>query len=160
MIKNSFEPLFNDKTEIFILGTLPGEKSLQEQRYYAHPQNAFWKILAHTFTPEFIHNDYELQKQLLLKHRIGLWDMIEQAYRKGSLDSELMNIQVNEVNTLLKKLPHLRKVLFNGQKSYLLYKKKFEFIKNIHYHVLPSTSPANARLSFEKKLEIWKTFLI
>lgn len=159
-MKSSFEPIFNNKTEIFILGTLPGEKSLQEQRYYAHPQNTFWKILAHTFTPEFLTTDYELQKQLLLKYRIGLWDMVEKASRKGSLDSTMTNIQVNEVYALLKKLPHLRKVLFNGQKSFYLYKKQFEFIKNIDYQILPSTSPANAQWNFEQKLAIWKKFLI
>lgn len=159
MIKYSFEPIYNEYTEIFILGTLPGEKSLEAKRYYAHPKNAFWRILAEIYHPDFLHSNYEVQKQMLLNYKLGLWDIVESAKRKGSLDTKLMDIEINRVYDLLLRLPNLKKVFFNGQNAYKLYRKHFPFIENIDYQILPSTSPANARLNFEQKLTLWKQSL-
>ncbi len=159
MLKYSFEPIYNHQTEILILGTLPGEKSLQEQRYYAHPQNVFWKILSVLYSTEFLTADSYKQKNLLLYYRLGLWDLVMKAQRNGSLDSNLKDIQTNNIFELQLQLPNLKKVLFNGNTAFQLYKKQFEFLDFIDYQALPSTSPANAKMNFEEKLNYWKKAL-
>ncbi len=156
MYKNSFEPIYNSESRILILGTLPGEKSLQAQRYYAHPQNAFWKILSYVYGEDFVTVDYETQKALLLKHRLGLWDTVHRAKRQGSLDSELVDILPNDIPLLIQKLPALQKIVFNGQMAYQLFRKYFSFDSYLTYEILPSTSPAHARMSFSDKLLKWR----
>ncbi len=160
MLKYSFEPIYNKQTEILILGSLPGEKSLQEQRYYAHPQNVFWKILATIYSPEFLTDDFQKQKKMLLLYRLGLWDLVMKAQRKGSLDSELRDIQINNVLELQLQLPNLKKVVFNGNTAYQLYKKEIPFLEFVEYHIMPSTSPANAKMNYTEKLNCWKEVLI
>ena len=87
---NSFPPIADEHSEILILGSVPGVKSLEMQQYYAHPQNQFWKILFHIFGEEFS-TDYPQRIDLLKRYNIALWDVIESCERKGSLDTEIKN---------------------------------------------------------------------
>ena len=99
----SFKPLINKDTEILILGSLPSVKSLEFKEYYGHPRNRIWKILAYLINSE-IPDTYQNKKQFLHDNRIGLWDVIKNAKREGSLDSNIKNETPNEINKILEKL--------------------------------------------------------
>lgn len=159
MIK-SFPPIINQQTEILVIGTMPGIKSLEMAQYYAHPRNAFWKIINIVFNQSKDFNSYEDKKNCLLANRLGLWDSLQLCLRNGSLDNNIKNEQPNDFKTLLEANPQVRRLLFNGQPAFKFFKKYHSTIlENTEYHVLPSTSPANASYSFAEKLEQWQLFL-
>jgi hypoxanthine-DNA glycosylase len=153
-LKSSFRPLVEADSEVLILGSLPGEASLAATEYYAHPRNRFWKMLAAVFA-ELQPEDYEAKKSLLRRHRIALWDMAKTACREGSLDSDISEVTVNEIDLLLKEHPSIKTVCFNGQKAFALFRQYFEKQGAINYFALPSTSPANAAYSFERICSEW-----
>jgi len=152
--KNSFAPLVEADSETLILGSLPGEASLAAMEYYAHPRNRFWSMLATVFY-EPQPTDYEAKKALLRRNRIALWDMAKSAYRKGSLDSDISDVVVNEIDELLAAHPSLRIVCFNGQKAFALFRQHFTQCEDVAYYSLPSTSPANAACSFARLCCEW-----
>ena len=154
----SFPPFVNNATEILILGTMPGITSLEKQEYYAHPRNHFWKIIYTLFNNLPIAENFEEKIRLLQKHKIGLWDVLENCERKGSLDIHIKNHKENDFEMLFENFSGINKIVFNGKESHKYFFKKFGQIKGITYYVMPSTSPANT-MSFEKKLEIWSTIL-
>ncbi|MDR1718758.1 MAG: DNA-deoxyinosine glycosylase [Dysgonamonadaceae bacterium] len=156
--KSSFAPLVEHDSEILILGSLPGEVSLAAVEYYAHPRNRFWKMLATVFA-EPQPQDYDEKKSLLRRHRVALWDMAKTAFREGSLDSDMSDVIVNEVDKLIDKHPTIKTVCFNGQKASLLFRQHFTEKEGIVYHTLPSTSPANASYSFERICNEWGKYL-
>lgn len=138
---------------------MPGQKSLQEQRYYAHPQNAFWPIMAHIFG--FSKDlDYELKVAALLQQPVVLWDVLRQCHRQGSLDSQIqsLDLQCNDFVGLIQENPALSAVLCNGGTAYRLWKKHVSgtLQKPIAAIAMPSTSPAHASMRFEQKLQIWQ----
>lgn len=150
----SFLPFINSKTEILILGTMPGIASLKKQEYYAHPRNHFWQIMYTLLGSLPISAVFEEKIKLLQANKIGLWDVLENCERKGSLDIHIKNQKENDFDTLFKNYPRITKIIFNGKESHKYFLKKFGQLKGITYYVMPSTSPANT-MSFEKKLEIW-----
>ena len=150
----SFKPLINKDTEILILGSLPSVKSLEFKEYYGHPRNRIWKILAYLLNTE-IPDTYQNKKQFLHDNRIGLWDVIKNANREGSLDSNIKNETPNEINKILEKFKSIKVVGFNGKKSEQLYHKYFDLNSNIHYVSLPSSSPANMSFNFEQISKKW-----
>ena len=157
----SFKPSIDKKSKILILGSMPGIKSLEEQKYYAHPQNRFWRVMAYicneNFLPDF---DYQKKLEVLLKNKIALWDTIKTCKRQGSLDSDIQNETPNDIRGLLKKYPDIKTICLNGNKSYSAFKKYFpDLYKNCACHKMPSTSPANARYSLEKLISEWKIIL-
>lgn len=154
----SFPPFVNDETEILILGTMPGIKSLEKQEYYAHPQNQFWRIIYTLFAELPVSQDFSEKIKVLQQNKIGLWDVLANCERKGSLDIHIKNHIENDIESLLKKHPKIKTILFNGKESYKYFDRKFNHLKGTTYHVMPSTSPANT-IGFEKKLEAWKTAL-
>jgi len=156
--KTSFDPISDLNTEVLILGTLPGEKSLELHEYYAHPRNKFWQIIA-TITNDKSPSTYEEKKKLLIKHKMGVWDVAHQAIRQGSLDSAIQDEEPNDLNTFISKHKHLKIIGFNGLKSESLYDKYFIRKPNIQYIVLPSSSPANASTSFEQKCKAWSQLI-
>ena len=155
----SFEPVINDSAKILILGSMPGVKSLNEQQYYAHPQNAFWRIMAALF--DFDRQaEYQQRLAYLQAADIALWDVLHSCKREGSLDSMIQSeTQVaNDFNALFQAYPNIRSVFFNGAKAESYFKR--HILQNLkehqlHFARLPSTSPAHASLSFEQKLEEW-----
>lgn len=150
-----FPPVVNNQTRILILGTMPGVESLRKQEYYGHPQNQFWKLLGGVLEINLISLSYEQRLELLLKNHIGVWDVIASCKRKGSLDSDMKDKQLNQLTKLVQELPHLKLVCFNGK---VAQKHGMDLIDNIPSVVLASSSPAFT-LAFEKKLEIWRNAL-
>lgn len=158
MLKKSFLPLINGKTKTLILGSLPGDRSLKQNEYYAHPQNRFWKVIRHLFNSPDVTN-YTDKINLLLDHGIGLWDVCAEAARPGSMDLAIKDESPNQIMALLQENPTIEQVVFNGQKAYNLYLKYFEKKEDIIYVCLPSTSPANAKTNLEKLIEHWRMII-
>jgi double-stranded uracil-DNA glycosylase len=158
-----FAPVGNPDARVLILGSLPGRKSLQAQQYYAHPQNAFWKLIAQIFGTE-VSLPYTRRLKILTANRIALWDVLAAAERPGSLDSSIVHasVRANDFAAFYRAHPRIRRVIFNGRKAEELYRRfvlpglPAEFDALI-YESLPSTSPAHAGMTFAKKLEKWRT---
>jgi TDG/mug DNA glycosylase family protein len=147
-------PSIGPDTRILILGSFPGEASLQAQQYYAHPRNQFWPLLSAVLGEDLRKLDYPERLRALQRHHIGLWDVIAACAREGSLDSAIRNAQSNDFAVLKQLCPQLRLVCFNGKTS-----GKFEpqFARaGFRTLVLPSSSPANAQWSFDEKLAAWQ----
>lgn len=152
----SFPYFINSNTEILILGTMPGLVSLAKQEYYANPRNHFWKIMYTIFDALPIAETFEEKVQFILSNKVGLWDVLENCERKGSLDIHIKNQSENDFKSLLNEFPSIKKIIFNGKQSHAFFYKRFGQIEGITYYVMPSTSPANT-MSFEDKLKIWST---
>jgi hypoxanthine-DNA glycosylase len=148
-------PLVGPQTRVLILGSFPGARSLELRQYYAHPQNQFWRILQAIWPAsprEICADSYENRSSWLLARGLGLWDVYARCERQGSLDSAIRNAVPNDIAAL--QLPQLRAIAHNGGESF----KHARHTRTLGlpvYH-LPSTSPANASWSFERKLEAWR----
>ncbi len=158
MMITSFAPIINSETKILILGTIPGITSLAKQEYYGHPRNHFWTILFRLLDTMPIPDAFEEKVKTLQNHKIGLWDVLKNCKRQGSLDIHIKKPVENDFEGLLKQCPSINKIVFNGKESHRYFFKKFGQIQGITYFVLPSTSPANT-MPLEKKFEIWAQFL-
>lgn len=154
-LKTSFPPIVAPDIQVLILGSMPGDRSIAENQYYGHPQNRFWRMLA-VITDSPVPKDYPTKKKLLLQNRIGLWDVARQAIRKGSMDSDIKNAVPNDISGLIVRHPGLRLIGFNGRKAEALFDKHFNRSPNLGYLSLPSTSPANAGITFEALCERWR----
>lgn len=152
-IRHSFAPVYDENSEILILGSLPSVKSREQGFYYGHPQNRFWKVLAAVFgcpVPE----STEEKKQMLLAHRVALWDVIESCDIVGSSDGSIKNVTPADIGAVLEKTT-IRAVYANGKKAESLYRKYIYPKTKVPAVPLPSTSPANAACSLEKLVEMW-----
>ena len=157
---SSFPPIIDQESKIVTLGSVPGEKSLEKQEYYGHPQNKFWKIIFELFNENFS-EDYLEKIKILKKNKIAVWDVIDSCERVGSLDTTIKNEESNDILQLLKKYQNIKTIFCNGGKSYKNLQKIVGKNFEIPIYLLPSTSPLHT-ISFEKKLESWKiikTFL-
>ncbi|MEQ8426536.1 MAG: DNA-deoxyinosine glycosylase [Gammaproteobacteria bacterium] len=158
-----FAPIARKDARILILGSMPSEKSLQQQQYYAHPRNAFWPIICRLFNAP-LDLSYSQKQQLLMENRIALWDVLHSCFRSGSLDSAIdpTTANCNDFKSFLQQYPQIEHVFFNGAKAEQLFRcqvlKELD-AQYLSYQRLPSTSPANAALSMEKKLAKWKEAL-
>ena len=156
-IVHSFEPVYDKASEILILGTLPSVKSRENNFYYGHKQNRFWKVLA-ALLKEPVPDTIEEKKAMLLAHRIALWDVIQSCDIKGSSDSSIKNVQPTDIGMILEKT-NVTQIYANGNKAGQLY-KRYQFpVTGIEATVLPSTSPANAAWSFDRLCEAWYVIL-
>ena len=156
-IVHSFEPVYDKDSEILILGTLPSVKSRENNFYYGHKQNRFWKVLA-TLLKAPLQDTIEENKAMLLAHRIALWDVIQSCDIKGSSDSSIKNVQPTDIGMILEKT-NVTQIYANGNKAGQLY-KRYQFpVTGIEATVLPSTSPANAAWSLARLCEAWETIL-
>ena len=158
----SFLPSIDDSSQILILGSMPGVKSLEEQQYYAHPQNRFWKVMgAICNEPNLQQLDYQQKLKILLQNNIALWDTIKSCKRDGSLDSDIQNETPNDIYGLLKKFPKLKTICLNGNKSYSTFKKYFpDLLEKYSCHKMPSTSPANAKYSLDTLIKDWSSIVL
>lgn len=156
--KFSFPPISNPDTTILILGTIPGDKSLELGEYYGHPRNRFWKIIS-TITNSELPLSYSHKKALLLKSKIGVWDIAHRANRKGSLDSAIKNEEPNDLDIFISSHKNLKIIGFNGKKSQTLYDQYFERRTDLKYICLPSSSPANATINLENLCKTWQQLL-
>lgn len=152
--------------KVLILGSLPGNKSIAEQQYYAHPRNAFWHIMSNVLSFE-LSLPYEKRLCKLSDANIGLWDVIDQAVRPGSLDSAIQKdkMQINNLRNLIEIETGLHLVLFNGKKAAEVFQRQVRpglsegSSSRIEFHTMPSTSPANAIMNPETKLAEWSKVL-
>jgi hypoxanthine-DNA glycosylase len=103
---------------VLVLGSLPGEKSLAAQRYYANPQNQFWRLLSGVLAEDLVALDYDARLARLLARNVGLWDVVAVARREGSTDAALRDVQANDLAELAAGLPALRAIAFNGGAAY------------------------------------------
>lgn len=159
----SFPPIAATDARILILGSMPGEASLQAGQYYAHPRNQFWKLIGELlgFDP---HGDYAHRTQALIDAKIALWDVLKSCRRPGSLDANIVaqSVIVNDFAVFFKSHPSITDVFFNGATAEQFFKRHVAdqaIDKALHYHRLPSTSPAHANLSHEQKREKWRGLL-
>jgi hypoxanthine-DNA glycosylase len=140
---------------VLVLGTLPGEESLRQVRYYAHPRNLFWPIV-HALFGETPSPDYAERLAFVIARRIALWDVCAMAERRASLDTEIKREVPNTIDDLLDANPGIATVAFNGGTARRLYDRHFARRPAIAYLPLPSTSPAHASLGFAAKLARWQ----
>ncbi|MFA6849940.1 MAG: DNA-deoxyinosine glycosylase [Selenomonadaceae bacterium] len=155
---SGFSPSIDKNCTLLILGSMPGITSLEQQQYYAHPQNRFWPLLISLLGYPTVPEAYAARLSLLIQHHIALWDSIETCERSGSLDTAIINEKANDFNHLLCQYPKIKKICFNGNKSFQAFKKhNKELLKNtnITFISLPSTSPANARWHMDMLCEVW-----
>lgn len=156
-VEHTFEPIFNDKSEILILGTFPSVKSREEDFYYSHPQNRFWKLIG-AITGCENYSTVEEKKKMLLDNKIAIWDTISSCDIVGSSDASITNVVPVDLSKILDN-SSIKKIYANGSKSYELYERYLLAQTGIKAIKLPSTSPANARFTFDKLLEKWNTIL-
>ena len=153
-IEHTFEPVYDKNSKILILGSFPSVKSRENNFYYGHPQNRFWKVIAAVLKvkpPETIAE----KRRMLLEHNIAIWDVIASCSIQGSSDTSIKDVVVNDFSKILEN-SKVERIYVNGGKAYELYHKYAEKVTGIKAVKLPSTSPANAAWSLEKLTKIWK----
>lgn len=153
--KRCFDPVIDAGTRLLILGSLPGEKSLAHSQYYAHPQNRFWMLLGEVLDVDLAGLPYERRLATVLAHGVGLWDVVAQAHRTGSLDSNIRNRDDNDLPGLLARFPGIRAIAFNGGTAAKVGRRILD-AGGAHYRIveLPSSSPAYTR-PYGEKLQQW-----
>ena len=160
-----FPPIVDPDATVLILGSLPSRKSLEASEYYAHPQNAFWRIMGEFFGagPDV---PYAKRTVLLKRNNIAVWDVLASSDRPGSMDSDIdiATAKPNDFASFLTMYSTIRLVCFNGQKAARMFKDMVLSRRNgpqpdLRYETLPSTSPAFAAMSFEEKLRKWSIVL-
>jgi len=152
-IVHPLKPLINKNSKILILGSFPSVKSRELSFFYMHPQNRFWKILTNLFEDDFYNASIDKKIDLCHKHNIAIYDTIYSCEIIGSSDASIENVVPNKISELIKntKVSH---IFCNGNTSYKLFIKYNKDI-DVPVSLLPSTSPANARMSFDDLLEKW-----
>ena len=153
--KASFEPIVGAATRLLLLGSLPGEASLRAERYYAHPQNQFWRLVGSATGREDLHGlDYEARLMVLAEAGIGLWDVVADAVRPGSLDGAIRDHRPNDLPSLVATLPALRAIGFNGGTASRIGRRLIGESGGIALVDLPSSSPAYT-LAYAEKQRSW-----
>ena len=156
-VEHTFKPIYSKDSKILILGSIPSVVSREDNFYYAHPKNRFWKLISKILNvkePITI----EDKTKLILNNKLAIYDVIKSCEIQGSSDSSIKNVEINDINYIINN-SSIEKIIFNGNKAYELY-NKYEKNKFSNIEVLPSTSPANARYSFEDLYTIWSKELV
>ena len=158
-----FAPVENAAATVLILGSMPGKASLAAGQYYAHPRNAFWPVMGKIigFSPDL---PYEKRLENLRSSGIALWDVLGSCVRKSSLDAhiEADSLVPNDFQAFFGEHPNITRVFFNGAKAeqcFVKYVLPTLHANSLHYQRLPSTSPANAGMPYEKKLSAWRAVI-
>jgi hypoxanthine-DNA glycosylase len=141
-------------TRLVVLGSFPGAASLQRQQYYGHPRNHFWPIVAALWRLDLAQAPYAQRLEAARAHGLGLWDVYACCEREGSLDSAIENARLNDLAGLVQCAPRLQAIAHNGGESARAMRHTRAL--GLPVHRLPSTSPANASWSFERKLAVWR----
>lgn len=154
--KRCFPPVVDARTRLLVLGSLPGEQSLAQQQYYGHKQNRFWWLMSDVTGVELVPLAYQARLQALREHGVGLWDVVAEAHRPGSLDSRIRDRDDNDLPALLAGLPNLTTIAFNGGTAAKVGLKILgEAAARYTIVQLPSSSPAYT-LSYADKLRQWR----
>ena len=150
---HEFEPVYDRNSRILILGSFPSVRSREQQFYYGHPQNRFWKVLE-AVTGHSFPGDPQGKKQQLLRLGIALWDVIESCEIKGSSDSSIRNVVPTDLNRIFREA-QIRAVYGNGALAGKLFGRYQKKTTGRDMIVLPSTSPANAAWSLDRLIGAW-----
>jgi hypoxanthine-DNA glycosylase len=156
-ISHTFEPVYDEHSSVLILGTFPSVKSRENQFYYGHPQNRFWKVIA-AVVKEDVPSTTDDKKSLLLRHGIAVWDVIKSCSITGSSDSSIRDVIPNDLTRILK-TADIRRIGANGVKAYDLYRRYMGGQTQPDIVKLPSTSPANAACSLERLIAEYGAFI-
>jgi len=154
-VKFGLPPVARSDARLFVLGSLPGDASLAAKRYYAHPTNQFWRLLGRAIGENLEALAYDARLERLAARRVGLWDVIASASRRGSLDQAIREAEHNRIEHLLQDFADLRAIAFNGSTSSLVGRKLVgKPPPEVKLIDLPSSSAANTT-SFEEKARAW-----
>ncbi|NLF92903.1 MAG: DNA-deoxyinosine glycosylase [Oligosphaeraceae bacterium] len=153
----SFPPSVDQHARILCLGSMPGEESLRQQQYYAFQHNAFWRLTGKIFAFDPA-APYPQRLAALLAQGVALWDVLACCERSGSLDGNIRRPRPNDIPGLLQSFPGIEKICCNGSTAGKYLRRFFPSLANAAI-ILPSSSPAAARLSFEEKLRHWRQAL-
>lgn len=151
----AFPPVADKRTRVLILGSLPGAASLRARQYYAHPRNAFWRLLGSAIGCDLAARPYSDRLIALAEARVGLWDVIASATRQGSLDAAIRDPEPARLRSLVAGLPELRAIAFNGATAARFGRRELAGAGNLTLIDLPSSSPAYAGMSFAEKAARW-----
>ena len=152
-LNHPFGPLYDESSRVLILGSFPSVKSREQNFFYGHPQNRFWKVVSGIFEQP-VPQTIEEKKQLILGSGLALWDSIASCEITGSSDSSIRNARANDIGAILDSC-NIERIYCNGRKSHELYQKYIEPQTGFEAVCLPSTSPANAQWTLEKLIEAW-----
>lgn len=155
-LSRGFAPIAGSGARVLVLGSLPSRRSIAEHRYYAHPQNAFWRIMGELAGAT---GSYEERCAALIRHRIAVWDVLAASVRPGSMDADIDtgSAQVNDFESFFKTHPDIDRICFNGRKAAEMFERfAGELAGPRELISLPSTSPAYAAMRFDTKLACWR----
>lgn len=153
-VTHPFEPIYDKNSKILILGSFPSVKSREDDFYYAHLQNKFWKVLQKIYGNNDMLETKEQKIKFLLDNGIAIWDSIKECDIENSADSTIKNVVPNDIKSILEN-SKIEKILCNGGTSFEVFKKYYKNDLGIKVDVLPSSSPANARYSLDKLVSVW-----
>ncbi len=152
-ITHPFGPLYSEESRVLILGSFPSVKSREQNFFYGHPQNRFWKVVSAVFG-EPVPMTIDDKKLLILNNKLALWDSIAGCEITGSSDSSIRNARANDISIILDNAP-VKKIFTNGRKSHELYAKYIGPAVGREDTCLPSTSPANAQFTLDRLIDAW-----
>lgn len=154
MIQHPISPVYDEKSEILILGSFPSVMSRQINFFYGHPQNRFWRVCAAVYD-ESVPETIRQKRDFLLRNRIALWDVIASCDIIGSSDSTIRNVMPNDLGMILDHAD-IKRIFINGRTAYKYYQKYTKPVIGRDAVCLPSTSPANAAWNMERLTEAWQ----
>ena len=154
-LKVGLPPIARSDARLFLLGSLPGDASLTAGQYYAHPRNQFWHLLGLALNEDLQPLTYERRLERLAERRVGLWDVVGSASRRGSLDQAIRMANHNRIEALLEDFPSLKAIAFNGSAAAAIGRRLLGEPERITLVDLPSSSPANT-ISLNAKALSWE----
>lgn len=150
----AFDTVADARTRLLVLGSLPGQASLREGRYYAHPQNQFWRLMSGVIDQDLVALSYKARLARLLEAGVGLWDVVASARRAGSLDSAIRDAEIRHLATMIRAYPGVRAVAFNGGTAARIGRKALGPALSVAVLELPSSSAAHA-VGMAVKQPVW-----
>ena len=158
---SGFPPVEREDATLLVLGSMPSEESLRQGQYYGHPKNQFWRIVP-TVLGFPVGLPYERRLEELRCRQVALWDVVMTCRRKGSLDANIKEEIPNDLEGFLRSHAQIRRIVLNGQTAASLFRRYLKGVdlSGIESITLPSTSPACAMLTYERKLELWRSALL
>ncbi len=158
LIEHSIDPIFDARSRLLMLGTMPSPKSREQGFFYGHPQNRFWKVLAAVFSAP-VPKSIPEKRAFLLEHRIALWDVLASCEIAGASDASIRNPKPNDLRRILDRAP-IERIFCTGAKAAQLYRRLCEPTTGIPCLQLPSTSPANAAMRLDDLIEVYRSALL
>lgn len=152
-MKHTIDPVYDENSKVLILGSFPSVKSREQQFFYGHKQNRFWRVMAQVLDCP-VPQDIPQKRTMLLEHHVAVWDVIASCEITGSSDASIRDVEPNDLSRILS-CADITAIFTNGGKAHELYQRYIYPINGRQAHKLPSTSPANAGYSLERLVEAW-----